>query len=61
MATRPRTPRGSTSSRNEAMTKARRRQLLERLAKRSTSTDGFDRAALRRILHERESLTPDDG
>lgn len=59
MATQPKGRRASAPPRNGAMTAGRRRELLERLAKRSTSKDGFDRGALQRILHERNSLTPD--
>ena len=54
-----RTNRRAASVGNGAMTKARRSELLERLAKRSTAKDGLDRTALRRILREREGLKPD--
>ena len=54
-----RTNRRAASVGNGAMTKARRSELLERLGKRSTTKDGLDRPALRRILREREGLKPD--
>jgi hypothetical protein len=42
------------------MTAARRRDLLKRLGERSTSSDGFDHAALERVLGSRNGRTSTD-
>jgi hypothetical protein len=42
------------------MTAKRRRELLKRLGERSTSPDGFDHAALERVLESRNGRVRTD-